>query len=128
MNSNKINDLNVKQKLFYYHGNVVWNSTVDLGFRTSDDPKGEYEYVKNPCLVFVSLLHVYTNIYCTWDEFCQASLLIFWRVRATCVNFLFFLLQDGRIDYNEFVAMMQKGNFAGPGKKGLQSSFSIAFR
>ncbi|CAL2239614.1 unnamed protein product [Prunus armeniaca] len=35
---------------------------------------------------------------------------------------------DGRIDYNEFVAMMQKGNFVGPGKKGLQSSFSIAFR
>lgn len=37
-------------------------------------------------------------------------------------------LQDGRIDYNEFVAMMQKGNFVGPGKKGLQSSFSIKFR
>ncbi|XP_068330489.1 calcium-dependent protein kinase 1-like [Pyrus communis] len=35
---------------------------------------------------------------------------------------------DGRIDYNEFVAMMQKGNFVGPGKKGLQSSFGIAFR
>ncbi|KAB1222533.1 Calcium-dependent protein kinase 2 [Morella rubra] len=34
---------------------------------------------------------------------------------------------DGRIDYNEFVAMMQKGN-AGLGKKGLQSSFSIGFR
>ncbi|KAM5550639.1 calcium-dependent protein kinase 1 [Rosa sericea] len=35
---------------------------------------------------------------------------------------------DGRIDYNEFVAMMQKGNFVGPAKKGLQSSFSINFR
>ncbi|KAF8398003.1 hypothetical protein HHK36_016929 [Tetracentron sinense] len=34
---------------------------------------------------------------------------------------------DGRIDYNEFVAMMQKGN-AGFGKKGLQNSFSIGFR
>uniref|UniRef100_A0A2N9H6M4 non-specific serine/threonine protein kinase n=1 Tax=Fagus sylvatica TaxID=28930 RepID=A0A2N9H6M4_FAGSY len=34
---------------------------------------------------------------------------------------------DGRIDYNEFVAMMQKGN-ANLGKKGLQSSFSIGFR
>ncbi|MQM14053.1 hypothetical protein Taro_046984 [Colocasia esculenta] len=34
---------------------------------------------------------------------------------------------DGRIDYNEFVAMMQKGN-AGHGKKGFQSSFSIGFR
>ncbi|XP_044461344.1 calcium-dependent protein kinase 1-like [Mangifera indica] len=35
---------------------------------------------------------------------------------------------DGRIDYNEFVAMMQKGNVAGPPKKGLQNSFSINFR
>ncbi|KAH7514348.1 hypothetical protein FEM48_Zijuj11G0079600 [Ziziphus jujuba var. spinosa] len=35
---------------------------------------------------------------------------------------------DGRIDYNEFVAMMQKGTAAGAGKKGLQSSFSIGFR
>ncbi|XP_008798697.1 calcium-dependent protein kinase 10-like [Phoenix dactylifera] len=34
---------------------------------------------------------------------------------------------DGCIDYNEFVAMMQKGN-AGFGKKGLQNSFSIGFR
>lgn len=40
------------------------------------------------------------------------------------------LTQDGRIDYNEFVAMMQQGNVAGPGagKKGLQTSFSINFR
>lgn len=37
------------------------------------------------------------------------------------------LPQDGRIDYNEFVAMMQKGN-AGLGKKGLQNNFSIGFR
>ncbi|PON82571.1 Calcium dependent protein kinase [Trema orientale] len=35
---------------------------------------------------------------------------------------------DGRIDYNEFVAMMQKGTVPGPAKKGLQTSFSIAFR
>ncbi|XP_047341256.1 calcium-dependent protein kinase 1-like [Impatiens glandulifera] len=35
---------------------------------------------------------------------------------------------DGRIDYNEFVAMMQKGNPVGGGKKGLENSFSIAFR
>ncbi|URE20254.1 hypothetical protein MUK42_10414 [Musa troglodytarum] len=35
---------------------------------------------------------------------------------------------DGRIDYNEFVAMMQKGNTTGFGKKGLQSDFSIGFR
>ncbi|XP_074587144.1 calcium-dependent protein kinase 10-like [Curcuma longa] len=34
---------------------------------------------------------------------------------------------DGRIDYNEFVAMMHKGD-AGFGKKGMQTSFSIAFR
>lgn len=37
-------------------------------------------------------------------------------------------MQDGRIDYNEFVAMMQKETVAGPAKKGLQNSFSIAFR
>lgn len=37
-------------------------------------------------------------------------------------------MQDGLIDYNEFVAMMQKGNVAGAGKKGLQNSFSIGFR
>ncbi|GAB4836209.1 Mitogen-activated protein kinase cpk1 [Ancistrocladus abbreviatus] len=36
---------------------------------------------------------------------------------------------DGTIDYNEFVAMMQKGNpVAIPGKKGLQSTFSIGLR
>ncbi|KAF2288868.1 hypothetical protein GH714_021601 [Hevea brasiliensis] len=35
---------------------------------------------------------------------------------------------DGLIDYNEFVAMMQKGNVAGPGRKGLENSFSIGFR
>ncbi|KAK9282917.1 hypothetical protein L1049_011142 [Liquidambar formosana] len=34
---------------------------------------------------------------------------------------------DGTIDYNEFVAMMQKGN-AGAGMKALQNSFSIGFR
>ncbi|OVA07199.1 Protein kinase domain [Macleaya cordata] len=35
---------------------------------------------------------------------------------------------DGRIDYNEFVAMMQKGDVVGFGKKGRQSSFGIGFR
>ncbi|KAG9132790.1 hypothetical protein Leryth_014060 [Lithospermum erythrorhizon] len=36
---------------------------------------------------------------------------------------------DGRIDYNEFVAMMQKGNpVLGGGKIGLEKSFSIRFR
>ncbi|XP_077226088.1 calcium-dependent protein kinase 20-like [Tasmannia lanceolata] len=34
---------------------------------------------------------------------------------------------DGRIDYNEFVEMMQKGN-AGFGKIGLQNSYSIGLR
>ncbi|KAK1310566.1 Calcium-dependent protein kinase 2 [Acorus calamus] len=34
---------------------------------------------------------------------------------------------DGRIDYNEFVAMMHKGN-AGLGKKGLYNSFGVGFR
>ncbi|XP_027111229.1 calcium-dependent protein kinase 1 [Coffea arabica] len=36
---------------------------------------------------------------------------------------------DGRIDYNEFVAMMQRGNpVVGGGKKNLENSFSINFR
>ncbi|CAL0328498.1 unnamed protein product [Lupinus luteus] len=35
---------------------------------------------------------------------------------------------DGRIDYNEFVAMMQKGNVPMIGRKGLEHSFSIAFK
>ncbi|KAJ4849639.1 Mitogen-activated protein kinase cpk1 [Turnera subulata] len=35
---------------------------------------------------------------------------------------------DGRIDYNEFVAMMHKGTVAGPARKGLEHSFSIGFR
>ncbi|KAK8963933.1 Calcium-dependent protein kinase 1 [Platanthera guangdongensis] len=34
---------------------------------------------------------------------------------------------DGRIDYNEFAEMMQKGN-AGIGKKGLENCFSIGLR
>lgn len=40
-------------------------------------------------------------------------------------------LQDGRIDYNEFVAMMQKPTMGLPkkaGAGGLQNSFSIGFR
>ncbi|KAJ8756275.1 hypothetical protein K2173_025087 [Erythroxylum novogranatense] len=35
---------------------------------------------------------------------------------------------DGTIDYNEFVAMMQKGTVTGPNKKALENSFSIGFR
>ncbi|KAK3228559.1 hypothetical protein Dsin_000440 [Dipteronia sinensis] len=37
---------------------------------------------------------------------------------------------DGRIDYNEFVAMMQKGNVTGPAMKGggMENSFSVGFR
>lgn len=35
---------------------------------------------------------------------------------------------DGLIDYNEFVAMMQMGNAGVGGKKGLENSFSIGFR
>ncbi|KAK6929009.1 EF-hand domain [Dillenia turbinata] len=36
---------------------------------------------------------------------------------------------DGRIDYNEFVAMMQKGNPGGSnGRNGQQSNFGIGFR
>ncbi|CAL9124396.1 unnamed protein product [Musa acuminata var. zebrina] len=34
---------------------------------------------------------------------------------------------DGRVDYNEFVAMMQNGN-DGFGKKGMQTTFSMGFR
>ncbi|KAL1546112.1 Mitogen-activated protein kinase cpk1 [Salvia divinorum] len=36
---------------------------------------------------------------------------------------------DGRIDYNEFVTMMQKGHpIGGGGKRGLENSFSLNFR
>ncbi|KAG6630797.1 calcium-dependent protein kinase 1-like isoform X2 [Carya illinoinensis] len=35
---------------------------------------------------------------------------------------------DGRIDYNEFVAMMQKGNAVVVGKKGLEHTFSIGLK
>ncbi|GER28883.1 calcium-dependent protein kinase [Striga asiatica] len=36
---------------------------------------------------------------------------------------------DGRIDYNEFVTMMQKGNpISGAGKRGLENSFSLNIR
>lgn len=38
-------------------------------------------------------------------------------------------MQDGRIDYNEFVAMMQSGNpRAVPGKKGQESNFNFGLR
>ncbi|KAL1330344.1 hypothetical protein HN51_047575 [Arachis hypogaea] len=35
---------------------------------------------------------------------------------------------DGRIDYNEFVAMMQNGSLPMVGRKGVEHSFSIGFR
>lgn len=39
------------------------------------------------------------------------------------------VFQDGRIDYNEFVSMMQKGHPISAGvKRGLENSFSINFR
>lgn len=37
------------------------------------------------------------------------------------------MFQDGRIDYDEFVAMMEKGN-ANLGKKDLHSGFSMGYR
>ena len=45
-------------------------------------------------------------------------------------DFFFFQkkMQDGRIDYNEFVAMMQKPTVGLPKKAGLQNSFSIGYR
>jgi calcium-dependent protein kinase len=48
---------------------------------------------------------------------------------ATFIDYTFALfLQDGRIDYNEFVAMMQRGNTELV-KNGLQGkNFSIGFR
>lgn len=45
--------------------------------------------------------------------------------QADKINFAFnvnFLSQDGRIDYSEFVAMMQDTSF---GKKGFQNTASI---
>jgi calcium-dependent protein kinase len=48
---------------------------------------------------------------------------------AGSTDFAFALcLQDGRIDFNEFVAMMQKGNTE-LGKNGIQgNNFGIGFR
>lgn len=48
-----------------------------------------------------------------------------WKHVLICFSTLLF--QDGRIDYNEFVAMMHKGNAGAVGKKGLETSFSIKF-
>lgn len=38
-----------------------------------------------------------------------------------------FFFQDGRIDYGEFVAMMQKGN-AGIGRRTMRNSINISMR
>lgn len=40
---------------------------------------------------------------------------------------MFFCLQDGRIDYGEFVAMMQKGN-AGIGRRTMRNSLNMSMR
>lgn len=37
------------------------------------------------------------------------------------------LFQDGRIDYSEFVAMMQKGN-AGIGRRTMRNSLNMSMR
>lgn len=37
------------------------------------------------------------------------------------------LFQDGRIDYGEFVAMMQKGN-AGIGRRTMRNSLNLSMR
>lgn len=50
---------------------------------------------------------------------------IFWSLPKFVCNRYF---QDGCIDYNEFVAMMQKGNTGAGAKKSLEDSFSIGFR
>jgi calcium-dependent protein kinase len=41
---------------------------------------------------------------------------------------MLYLMQGGRIDYNEFASMMQKGNLPMVGKKGLENNFSIRFK
>lgn len=59
--------------------------------------------------------------YCAWG-------IVFWKISTLWTSWIFLcflFLQDGRIDYNEFVEMMQKGN-AGFGKKGIQNN--IGFR
>lgn len=38
------------------------------------------------------------------------------------------LLQDGRIDYGEFVAMMQKGNPCGVGRRTMRNSLNLSMR
>lgn len=38
------------------------------------------------------------------------------------------LFQDGTIDYQEFVAMMQKGNVGGIGRRTMRNSLNISMR
>lgn len=40
---------------------------------------------------------------------------------------VYVLFQDGRIDYGEFVAMMQKGN-AGIGRRTMRNSLNMSMR
>jgi calcium-dependent protein kinase len=40
---------------------------------------------------------------------------------------MYVLFQDGRIDYGEFVAMMQKGN-AGIGRRTMRNSLNMSMR
>ena len=53
--------------------------------------------------------------------------LVYVFVSIILIHFCLMLLQDGRIDYNEFVEMMQKST-TGFGKKGHQYNLSIGFR
>jgi hypothetical protein len=83
-----------------------------------------YQLVGNGIDKLAKLIKWSSNLY---HHFCQCSFNIFNSILFGLKICLIFVFQDGRIDYNEFVAMMQKGN-ANLGKKGLQSSFSIGFR
>lgn len=67
-------------------------------------------------------------LYCTkWNDRANLSPQG-WR------NFFFILLdsdvlfQDGTIDYQEFVAMMQKGNVGGIGRRTMRNSLNLSMR
>jgi len=67
-------------------------------------------------------------IYPSPRSVCLRALNLNWSEPVADFSFQKKKMQDGRIDYNEFVAMMQKPTVGLPKKAGLQNSFSIGYR
>lgn len=83
-------------------------------------PLGENQMLKS--FSYQTTKSVITNL---WSFI---TLNILYDCLEAFVNLFNWYFQDGRIDYNEFVAMMHKGNAGTVAKKGLENSFSIGFR